>query len=85
MIARALSFASLISNSLYDPIAEDPDLNPGSSSTTVVLKVYASPGTTTCSTNGPPQLLVKVGVVDPTGTAMPGARAVTVYSWSVQR
>jgi hypothetical protein len=52
----------------------------------VRLTVFVCPGVSTCSsTTGRERLQVKVGLVDPTGTPVAGARQVTVYSWGVQR
>jgi len=85
IIARSLRVTSTSSADLNSPVIEVPDEEPGGLRTVVYLKVYVCAGTMACLTSGSPQLGVKVGLGDPTGTAVAGAREVTVYSWSVQR
>ncbi len=87
IIARHVGVTATGSADLSGPVIEVPDdtSGGGATRTVVYLAVYACPGTTACSTSGNPQLKVKIGIIDPTGTAVSGARQITVYDWSVQR
>jgi hypothetical protein len=49
------------------------------------LQVYVCSGGSACATSGTPQLKAKIGIQDPTGAPIGGARQIVVYSWSVQR
>ena len=49
----------------------------------VVLNVYVCPGSSTCG-SGQLQLRTKVLIIDPSAIPVPGARQMTVLSWSLQ-
>ncbi len=87
IIARAIAVNPTGSAVLDDPVIEVPDDSPAGIIRTVVqLVVYVCPRSATCTTGtGAVRLRVRVGLADPTGTTMAGAREVTVYSWSVLR
>jgi hypothetical protein len=86
VIARKLSVTVTGSADLSGPVIEVPDVVfAGPARTVLYLQVFVCPGTTPCSTGGTPQLKVKAGMGDPSGTPVPGRREVTVYNWSVQR
>ena len=86
VVARSLYLNPTGSASLSNPVIEVPDESPSYGRRTVInLTVYVCPGSSTCSTSGQLRLRVKVGVIDPTGTAVAGQREITVYNWSVQR
>jgi Tfp pilus assembly protein PilX len=87
IIARAIALNPTGSAFLGDPVIEVPDDSPAGIIRTVVqLVVYVCPRSATCTTGtGAQRLRVRVGLADPTGTTVAGAREVTVYSWSVLR
>jgi hypothetical protein len=85
IIVRRLLIAATGSAYLDDPVIEVPDLvNAGPSLTVLYLGIDVCAGAT-CPLRVRPDLEVKVGIKDPSGTPVPGQRQVTVYSWSVQR
>jgi hypothetical protein len=86
IIARSLYLDPTGSADLDDPVVQVPeDVTPFGRRTVVWLNVYVCPGTNTCSASGRLRLRAKVGILDPTGTALAGDRDMAVYSWSVQR
>jgi hypothetical protein len=87
VVARSFYFAGTGSPDFSgNVVAGIPDDSLGVGLRTVLyLQVFVCPGTTPCGTGGTPQLKVKVGFRDPSGTPVPGKREVTVYNWSVQR
>lgn len=87
IIARRLDISATGSADLSGPVIEVPDtVFVGPSLTVVNLDVYVCAGAVACDTSsGRPQLRVRVGIGDPNGSATPGQRQVSVYSWSVQR
>lgn len=87
IIARHVGVTATGSANLSGPVIEVPDdtSGGGATRTVVYLAVYVCPGATACGTSGTAQLKVKVGIIDPTGSAVSGARQITVYDWSVQR
>ena len=87
VIARSLALSPTGSANLNDPVIEVPDDTPGGGKRTVLyLNVYVCPGSGTCSSGtGRLRLRAKVALNDPTGATVPGAREITVLSWSVVR
>jgi Tfp pilus assembly protein PilX len=85
VIARSLKVSATGSADLASPAFVVPAgfVTPGR--TIVWLNVYVCPGVSTCNTGGTLRLRAKVGIADSNGIAVPGARQITVYSWSVQR
>lgn len=82
---RAFSLFSPASSTIPTPLSSGPIVTPGPGRTVVLLTVYVCPDSTTCNTGtGKLRLRVKVGFADE-GTPVAGARAVTIYNWSVQR
>jgi hypothetical protein len=54
--------------------------------TVLYLTVYLCPGSNTCSSaTGTSKLHAVIEVLDPSGIPVPGARQITVLSWSVLR
>jgi hypothetical protein len=85
LVARAFSAAPPESGGTSHAILSNPN---GSTSarTVVYLAVYVCPGKSTCTTStGKLRLQARVGINDPTGTAVAGKRQITVYNWSVER
>jgi hypothetical protein len=86
MTVRAVQIFSPASSTLPTPISSGPIQTPGPGRTVIFLTVYVCTEQSTCATgSGRVRLRVKVGLADPSGTTTPGARGVTIYSWSVQR
>jgi hypothetical protein len=86
VIARAVSISPTSSATLASPVIGVPDFVPLGRRTVVYLTVFLCSGQSTCTTGtGTLRLRAKVGLFDPTGVVVPGARQVTVYSWSVLR
>jgi hypothetical protein len=87
VIARSLALNPTGSANLSQPVIEVPDDAPGGGKRTVLyLSVYVCQGAGTCSSGtGRLRLRAKVAINDPTGATVPGAREVTVLSWSVAR
>lgn len=85
VIARSLKVSATGSADLASPAFEVPAVSVITPGRTVVwLNVYICPGKRTCSA-GTLRLRAKVGIADPFGIPVAGARQITVYSWSVQR
>jgi hypothetical protein len=87
VIARTLLLSPTGSADLSGPVIEVPDDSTGAGMRSVIyLNVYICPSSSTCTVGtGLRRLRTKVGVVDPTGLPVAGAREITVYSWSVLR
>jgi hypothetical protein len=87
IVARTLLLSPTGSAELSGPVIEVPDETMGAGMRTVIyLNIYICPNAGTCTAaSGLRRLRAKVGVVDPTGSPVAGARQITVYSWSVLR
>ena len=89
IVARTLQVPKLTGSVKFDgPFIEIPENTPGypPTPTVVLLSVYDCPGASTCSAaTGTLRLRSKVAIEDPSGAAVPGARLITVRSWSMQR
>jgi hypothetical protein len=86
LIARTVVLTPTAGAGLTGPVIGVPDYVPLGRRTVVALAVYLCPGVATCSTGtGVLRLRAKVGLLDPSGSPVAGARQITVYSWSVQR
>jgi hypothetical protein len=88
VVARSLWVKETGSLNYSGPVIEVPDNSPGygTASTIVDLQVYVCPGSSACSSSaGKLQLTARVQIWDPSGSPVPGARQITVLSWSQQR
>jgi hypothetical protein len=87
IVARSLYLNPTGSADLDHEVIQIPDDVASFGHNTVVnLTVYVCPASSTCSASGQLRLRVKVGILDPSGSAASGGqRQVTVYNWSVQR
>jgi hypothetical protein len=86
VVARALQITPTAGSALADPVIRVPDEAPLGRRTVVYLTVYLCPAAPTCdTTTGIRRLRAKIGIHDTTGVPVPGARGITVYSWSVLR
>jgi hypothetical protein len=87
LVVRQFSLFSPASSTLPEPLSSGPlpAGGPGGARTVVYLTVYVCPGGGACDSGGTLRLKVKVGIGDPSGLPEAGSRAITVYSWSVQR
>jgi hypothetical protein len=86
LIVRTLVLAPTAAADLSGPIIGVPDYVAGGHRVVVTLDVYLCPGQTSCTVaTGTLSLRTKVGITDASGTPTPGARQITVYSWSSQR
>jgi hypothetical protein len=86
IIARTIHVAPTAGSVLTNPVIKTPDDIPPGRQIVLYLNVYLCPGAGTCTpVSGTRRLRAKVGILDPTGTAVAGARGITVYSWSVLR
>jgi hypothetical protein len=86
LIARTLTITTT-GSAITVPFISLPDnsLGFGSAGVLVDLAVYVCPGASTCSASGKAALTARVLIHDPGGTPTPGARQMTVLSWSQQR
>jgi hypothetical protein len=86
VIARTLVLKPTVNANLAGPVIGIPDDRPVGARVVVYLTVYVCPGSGTCTTaTGTARIRAKVGILDPTGVAVAGARQITVYSWSLLR
>jgi hypothetical protein len=84
VIVRSLRLRPTATANLSGPLIGLP--NRAVTHAMVDLTVYLCRGTNTCGeTTGTRRLRVKVGLGDPSGVPVAGARQVTVYNWSVLR
>jgi hypothetical protein len=84
MVVRAFSIKA--QQDSHPPTVISIPSSMSSTRTVVYLTVYVCPGVSTCTTStGKVRLRAKVGISDPTGSAVAGKREITVYSWSNQR
>ncbi len=86
VIARSLTLTPTVTADLTTPVIGVPDYVSLGRRTVVYLNVYLCAGSSSCTpATGRLRLRAKVGIADPAAIPVPGARAITIYSWSVQR
>jgi hypothetical protein len=86
LIARTLRITATAENALEQPVVDLPSTIPAGRRTVIYLNVYLCPSSDACSSmTGVPKLRAKIGLLDPSGEPVAGAREVTVLTWSVLR
>jgi hypothetical protein len=86
VIARTVRLTPTAGANLAGAVIALPNDSPPGRRTVVYLNVYVCPGASTCSpATGANRLRAKVGILDTSGTPVPGRREITIYSWSVLR